>query len=248
MAQYNNQLEPVCSVAHVGINIINVSLVREIKAPNDTKQYKPEYFFFVSCAKGNGSPQQRTYDFQNQFSAKYSIDEVISLSFIMKQFAVGNPFSLKGGYAKFCANGKSVSGQVGEYKGKTVLSLYFNDSNNKIAESLAPEVAFSFGTRLEKLYNLAIDRETQRVLDNPNINQNTRKQQMEQAPQANPYPDNNPYGTVQNFQQPQQNFQQPTQAPQQMPFGMSNQQPQPQSNNPFDNLNSDFNNMMNNFS
>ena len=240
MAQYN-QLEPVCSISHVGVNLINVSLVRELRPPGDSKQYKPEYFFFVSSAKGVGTPQQRSYDFQNQFSAKYSIDEIISLSFVLKQFSMGNMFALKQGYSKFCANGKSVSGQVGpgyKDKEKLVFSLYFNDSNNKIAESLSPEVAFAFGTRLEKLYNLAIDREVQRAIDNPNQNTNNRKQQMDQAPVAN-----DPYGNNQGYQQPQ--YQQPTNNFHQAPPPQQ-QQPQAPAATPFDNLNADFNSMMSN--
>lgn len=225
--------------------------MHEIRAPNDAKNYKPEYFFFVSAAKGSGTPQNRSYDFKSQFTTKYSIDEVISLSFMLKQFAQGNAFALKGGYVKFAANGKNVSGSVGETpKGGIVFNLWFNDGNNKSSEPFTPAVAFSFATRMEKLYNLAIDRETQRAIDNPNINQNARKAQMDQAPNANDYPQqgnqyqqpNNQY--PQQYQQPQQNtpFQQPP---------VNNQYPQQPSNvqqasDPFSDMNASFGNMMSN--
>jgi len=187
-----NQLETVQSLSYPGSNLLTFQLINELTPSIAGKtDLKPKHWYFLTLAPGAGNgAQNRTYNFQNKVTIKFSIVEILSLAFTLNCAAIGNIASVIG-YNKFARSSetKSVSVAISEKQGKygtqRVITLFVNSSSNKYAFGMDCALASSIAKQLEWSAKHATDLELSRVASNKTVhNYNTGQQQ----PQQQPYP------------------------------------------------------------
>lgn len=225
--QYNETLQNVCSFAVTANHLINFQLVRSIPNENVQNQSnaKPEYFGFLTLAPGEGANENRTYNFQNKVTVKFSLQEYMGLSFVLKKWAEGMGKAVFP-YTKFAKSGngsKSVSvweptpKQDGQPKPRMV-SITIKENNNGSTISLTPDQAFATAESLAELFKKGISLEFERQINAPKVTQ----------PRGN----GNSYS---NFNQQSKPMSQPTMVDNSNPFSSSSD---------FQSLGNDFENML----
>lgn len=162
----NDTLEKVCNTSFPANHLLQVSLVKRINtAPDD---YKEKCMFFVTMAPGettsNGA-NNRTYNFSKHISIKYSIREIIGLSFVLKSAAVGRTDVMP--YVKFSGDATakkyvSVRDNIDKKDDNTekrYVSLTISNGTIKPTINFTPDQAYACGIMLEKMYEKAIQLE-----------------------------------------------------------------------------------------
>jgi hypothetical protein len=89
--QYNESLNSIANLSFPYNHLLTIGMVQRITAPNVT-DYKEKLIFFVSLIPGEnqqGQNSNRTYNFQNAMRQKYSIKEILALSFALRESSKG---------------------------------------------------------------------------------------------------------------------------------------------------------------
>jgi len=203
--QYSDNLQNICSFAFPSNHLINFQLIRAV--PNQSIQQssaKAEYFSFITIAPGEGSNENRTYNFQNKINVKFSLQEIAGLSFVLKQWADGRgPTVLP--YAKFARSAqgtKSVSlwepqqnNTDGRPKSRMIsITIKENNNGNGLTISITPDQAYSISVSLKELFTKGINLEFERQMNAPkqvpvqgnsksynNLNNNTNSNPFNQS-------------------------------------------------------------------
>lgn len=157
-------------------HLITIQLLKNTNQ-NDNK-LKPLHFFMFSLVPGViKDDNERTYSYSDIINIKYSIQEIEGLSFVLKQYALGNVNNIN--YVKFSSSNnvdKYVTLMVSDKKTKIkdidivnrIINIKFSVSNNasKVV-SLSCDNAYSIGEVLHQLFKIACKLEFNR---NTNLN------------------------------------------------------------------------------
>jgi len=105
--QYQDDLTPICAVPFPSNHLLNISLV--YRKPNNPNDRKSRYFVFVTLAPGEQVGQyarDRSYNFENQITLKYSLNELGALAYTLKELGKGNKNVIP--YSKFSRSNNNV--------------------------------------------------------------------------------------------------------------------------------------------
>jgi hypothetical protein len=234
--QYNETLQNICNFAITANHLINFQLVRSIPNENIQNQSsaKPEYFGFLTLAPGEGNNENRTYNFQNKVTVKFSLQEYAGLSFVLKKWADGAGKAVFP-YTKFAKSGqgsKSVSvwepQQTAQQNGQPkprMVSITVKENSNGSTISLTPDQAYATSESLAELFKKGINLEFERQINAPKVTQ----------PRGNGNSYNNFNQNSTPFQSAPPSFQPQGQVDNSNPFGPSND---------FQSIGNDFENML----
>jgi hypothetical protein len=204
MAQYNNQLEPIFNWSFPSNNLINISLVREIRLNESWPQSsKTCHFFFINIVGGVKTTENsfgKTYDFKNQsYSIKYSIDEIFGLANALKYAAIGSLNNIFGGYAKFAKSNNNIKNTYlleiepnDRVKTRGVAFGYSQQNPSaKISTSLSSDHAIAMSEILKQMADKAVAFELERmekIVKTRNTNTDFVNQQTERSGYQSPPP------------------------------------------------------------
>lgn len=207
--QYN---ETVCKLVGFSFpfnHLLMVSLMKRI--PNDSQaDYKELFFGFVTCVMGVGQANSRTYDFNQKIVQKFSLKDLESLSFALKQLACNNTNVLP--FTKFTNSGSGAKTLYLQYKENIENFNSMNNSNHqfqsqtqqtqntrkmennivlgssfgniKINIPITKSDAYSIGDIIEKLYDFGLKLEIQAQCDtNSEIKSSSG---VQSSPMSNP--------------------------------------------------------------
>jgi hypothetical protein len=222
--QYSDNLQNICSFAFTSNHLINFQLVRSI--PNQNIQQnsnKPEFFSFITIAPGEGTNENRTYNFQNKTTVKFSLQEICGMSFVLKSWAnSGGKNALP--YTKFARSGqgtKTVSiwepqqQSSGNNQKSRMISITVKDNNNNngLTVSLTPDQAFAVSESIYELFKKGLNMEFERQINSPKISQsrgnsNNTYNNLNQTNNSSfsQNIDNNPFDNNNDFQQVNDEF------------------------------------------
>lgn len=153
----HNTLRTLQNLSFPGSNLLTVQLMYEETPlmPSGKVDFKPKHWYFLTLAPGEGNgPNNRTYNFQNKINIKFSITEILSLSFILHSAAVGNINSVVG-YSKFARSTetKSVSVAISEkntkYGNQRVITLFISSGGAKYSFPMDCGLASAISKQLE---------------------------------------------------------------------------------------------------
>jgi len=227
MANYNskyagNTLITMHNIAHTANHLFTVQLVNSPSAPSTKTNFKAQYFYFVTLAPGKGSGGSRTYDFTAKVNLKFSIAEVMALSFTLQQCAVGNTARVLP-YSKFS---KSETGQKtvsiaesvkqSSYGNSRQITIFVSCNGQKNSINLSPAEAYALAKQLELSSTEATKLEFARLTSTPNIRPASNFQQQPEPMPAQPMMPAQP-----PMQMPAQ--MPPMQPPMTLPFQTTNQ-------------------------
>jgi len=200
-----SQLKTIQSLSYPGSNLLSFQLIQEMSASVPGKSdLKPKHWYFLTLAPGVGKgAANRSYNFQNKVTIKFSIVEILSLSFALHSAAVGNIGAVVG-YSKFAKSSevKSVSVGISEKQSKygtqRMITIFVNSSSNKYAFGVDCALASSISKQLEWSAKMATELEVARI------------KEASIRPAYNVQPQQQPMQNVQ-MQQPMQNVPMPNQ-------------------------------------
>ncbi len=179
---YSDKLDIIYNMGFPYNHLITIALMKRTPIQNlNVKDYKERFFYFLTLAPGVGTADNRTYDFQQKISLKYSLRELCSLSFALKQCSTGNENNVLP-YTKFAKNDNQtknisiwVSSKTSQSNNQThnskIINFSFN-SNTKYAVALAPSDAFSIGEIFKNLFDYGLKLEIDFRQNNPLVNNN----------------------------------------------------------------------------
>lgn len=193
--QYTDKLVKLAGFSFPFNNLLMVSLTKRI--PADSQDQKETHFGFVTCVMGVGNNNDRTYDFNQKIVQKFSLKDLGSLSFTLKELARNNLQVLP--FTKFTNSGSGSKTLYIQYKEQLDNFNNINNYNNqnqfqngqtqnvrrvqnnivvgcshnnlKINIPLSKFDAYSIADIIEKLYNVGIKLEIEDQI-NKNKNQN----------------------------------------------------------------------------
>lgn len=164
---YNDKIDPIFNTGFAFNNLMTVGYVKRTSLDINKKDYKDRHFFFISMIAGVGQGQNRTYDFSKRVSMKFSMREISSLAFILKQCAIGNHDNVLP-YMKFSSDSKNCSIWI-ETEPKTFnnrqvilkkICIAINSrSTDRLTIALSPAEAYGIGETFEFLFNEAMKAE-----------------------------------------------------------------------------------------
>ena len=120
--QYDENVVKLIGFSFPFNHLLMVSLMKRI--PNST-DYKELYFGFITCVTGVGQVNSRTYDFTQKIVQKFSLRDLNTLAFALKQLAINNTTVLP--FTKFTNSGSGVKTLYLQYKENLE---NFNNSQN----------------------------------------------------------------------------------------------------------------------
>jgi len=183
--QYKETLQNICSFSFPANHLVNFQLVRAI--PNNTvtqnSTAKSEYFSFITIAPGEVANENRTYNFQNKITIKFSLQEIAGLSFVLKTCANGmGKVALP--YTKFARSGqgsKTVSvwepapaqqTQDNIRKARAINITIKENNTNGFTIAITPDQAFAISESLNELFKKGISLEFERQINTPKVTSN----------------------------------------------------------------------------
>lgn len=125
--QYNEDLIKLAGFSFPFNNLLLVSLIKRV--PKDTQDQKETHLGFVTCVLGVGANNNRTYDFQQKIVQKFSLKDLQSLAFTLKQLALSDTQVLP--FTKFTNSGSGSKTLYIQYKENLD---NFNNVNNNNAQ------------------------------------------------------------------------------------------------------------------
>jgi len=198
---YNEKLQQLFNWGFPSNHLLTVGVsqrIPNITGGNQRQDLKEKIICFVTLAPGAGAGSDRTYDFQQKISQKFSTREIGSLADILYQCAVGNDVLVLP-YSKFSnSTGQSktlsvwVSQKQTQIAGNVVNVRNINITisyTNKYTISMTCDQAFGMAKILNKLFDRAIECELDIQRQNPMINfdgnsSNNNNQSFSQSPQT----------------------------------------------------------------
>lgn len=155
-----------------GINALTVSLVEE----TEPKDFHTRYFFFlraIPSIKSDTSSTGRTYDTKSSINFKMEAEKLLSLSFALEQYALGKGKIYEdvfGSFTVFADGSKSQFGSGGKKSmfvslgtnnktNKSLINIFFSESERKIPFFFTPYEAHSIAIVFETLAKKCIDME-----------------------------------------------------------------------------------------
>ena len=134
--QYDEELYRQCGFSFPSNNLFLISLMKVV--PKKTNYQKESYIGMITFVLGIGDKNNRTYDFKQKIVQKFSLKDLMSLSFTLKQLALSNTLVLP--YTKFTNSGS----------GAKTLYLQYKDqgSNNQAPNTAATNIVLggSYGS------------------------------------------------------------------------------------------------------
>jgi hypothetical protein len=167
--QYNETLTPLWNISFAANHLLQVSLVQRVPAPNLNKpDLKEKVFGFVTLAPGDGAGNSRTYNFQNKVTQKFQLREIESLSFVLRQLAIGNQNVLP--YTKFTRSQQgqkmlsvwvaSKIQQMGQQQVNVkTINVTIDAGGAKSTLNMSPDQAYGFGSYLNELFKNGVSKE-----------------------------------------------------------------------------------------
>ena len=200
--QYNSQLEQVCGLSFPSNHMLQIQLMREVKPPRQDGRMdqRAAYWAFVTIAPGVGEGSSRTYQFKDgSISQKFSLQEIIGLSFVLNQIAKGMtqtvlPYSkfTRGTSSKVLFINEMVKDQtVGNQQMKVRMAqLTIRDNGKNVNHSiqLSMDQAHAMAMSLIEIFKKGMDLELTRQITTPKQQQSyghqngAVQQPMQQAP------------------------------------------------------------------
>ena len=177
MQQYNETLTPLWNITFAANHLLQISLVQRVPPPNLNKpDIKEKIFGFVTLAPGDGSGSSRTYNFQNKVTQKFQLREIESMSFILRQLAIGNQNVLP--YTKFTRSqqGQKILSiwmssklqQMGQQQvNMKSVNITIDASGAKSTLNLTIDQAYGLGSYLNELFKKGVDKEFELQLQQP---------------------------------------------------------------------------------
>jgi len=177
---YNNngKLMTVAGTSLPSNHIININLMQQVEnltSPGPYLDTKPKFFFLYSLAPGVGNQQNRSYNFQDAISLKFSLQEMSGLVEVMREVAKANIYVLP--FIKFSkSNGESKSVSImhstKENKfapsGKEpVITIMTVKGSQKNGLSVSPAQALGFCKMVDNLVNRGMNLEIDRQINAP---------------------------------------------------------------------------------
>lgn len=155
-----------------GINALTVSMVEE----TEPKDFHTRYFFFlraIPSIKSDTSSTGRTYDTKSSINFKMEAEKLLSLSFALEQYALGKGKIYEdvfGSFTVFADGSKSQFGSGGKKSmfvslgtnnknNKSLINIFFSESERKIPFFFTPYEAHSIAVVFETLAKKCIDME-----------------------------------------------------------------------------------------
>jgi len=176
------------NIAHPANHLLTVQLVAQESAPSTRINLKPEHFYFLTLAPGEGNAANRTYNFANKINLKFSISEIFALSFTLQQCSIGNgkrvlPYSK---FARSQSGQKTVSvieGTKNTKMGETrTITIFVNCDGNNNAITLSPAEAYGLSKQLDLSAVEATKLEFTRISSQPSFQQQQSVNQPQQQP------------------------------------------------------------------
>lgn len=161
--QYNEKLYRVIGMNFPYNNLILVSLMKRVSMVSNEKSFdKESYIVLITGVLGvTNDSNLRTYDFNRKIVQKYSLKDLKSLAFSLKELGKSNPSILP--YTKFTNSGegsKSLYLQYREYnpnnKNSNAINFGFSWRDIKINTQLTKYDAYAIGECLDKIYEFGI--------------------------------------------------------------------------------------------
>jgi len=175
--QYNETLVPLWNITFAANHLLQVSLVQRVPPPNLNKpDIKEKVFGFVTLAPGDGAGNSRTYNFQNKVTQKFQLREIESMSFILRQLAIGNQGVLP--YTKFTRSqqGQKILSiwessklqQIGQQQiNAKLINITIDAGGAKSTLNLTADQAYGFGSYLNELFKNGVSKEFELQLQQP---------------------------------------------------------------------------------
>lgn len=175
--QYNETLTPLWNISFAANHLLQISLVQRVPAPNLNKpDLKEKIFGFVTLAPGDGSGSNRTYNFQNKITQKFQLREIESLSFVLRQLAIGNQSVVP--YTKFTRSQQgqkmlsvwvsSKLQQMGQQQiNVKTINISIDAGGGKSTLNLTVDQAYGFGSYLNELFKCGVTKEFELQLQQP---------------------------------------------------------------------------------
>jgi hypothetical protein len=248
--QYNETLTPICFTSFASNHLLQISIVQRTPTINLNKpDIKDKIFAFVTLAPGDGTGNNRTYNFQNKITQKFNLREIEGLSFILRQLAIGNQSVLP--YSKFTRSQQgqkmlsvwmsTKTQQLGQqqYNIRNI-NITIDASGAKSTLTLTVDQAYSLGSVLNEMFRHGLEREFKLQEEQPSYVQNQASAQslpFNQPQQQMVTAQNQPQQPVMQNQPQMFNQPQPTMQNQPQIFNQPGQQ------SSVDELKTEFQNM-----
>lgn len=176
--QYNEDLYKIAGFSFPNNNLLLIALMKRI-SKNSEKNDKENYIAFVTTVLGVGNGNNRTYDFNQKIVQKFSLRELKSLVFAIKQLAKNDISILP--YSKFTNSGEGSKTLYLKFHSRNQQNFNNNNNNNaqdaiilgaswnqlKINLNFNKYDAYGVADAIEQLYNLGMKLEL-----NEQINRN----------------------------------------------------------------------------
>ena len=212
MAQYSDELINKFSLNFPSNNLLSVDLINAV--PTTASRYgvdtKSQHFCFINFVPGEGSEENKTYNFKNKIVIKYSLLELEGLSKVLENNAtsLGQAFSPYKKFAKSEGGNKNISvWQTGnEIPGpnntkinKRTLFIQIQSASNKICISLTPDQAYALSSALHLIYLKGFDLEFERISKAPRVQQSSTQSYNQPQPQGGFVAPEPEYHSTNNF-------------------------------------------------
>jgi hypothetical protein len=208
MAGFSDTINNIYSFSFAGSSLITFGLVHI--TPQQQKfdrNLKSEHHVFVTFAPGEGGGNSRTYNFQKKISIKFSLMEIESLSFVLKNNAETTG-GATAGYVKF-ANSKDGGQkklsmrQQGEADKRKIQMGAMAGSNN-VSITMAPDQAYALSSSLHEMFLMGNKLEIERMMKAPKLSAPKQQNNYTQSPQGYTAPTPDPQPQQQQNMQPTQ--------------------------------------------
>lgn len=194
--QYNDILTPICQFGFSFNHLLTIVLMkRDTNTPN-VKDLKEHYFFFVTLIPGVGDKSNRTYDFKQKIAMKYSLRELASFIFVLKQCSIGNDnavlpyrkFSRQQSISKNCSiwstNAVKNAGQPTQTSNKAI-TISFEINQTKFHMSLSPADAAGIAETLQPVMEKGLKLEIDYQINIPKSLNNNSGSNYNELPSIN---------------------------------------------------------------
>lgn len=160
--QYNEDLYKVAGFSFPNNNLLLVALMKRVVKATE-KNDKETYIAFVTTVLGVGNGNNRTYDFSQKVVQKFSLRELKSLSFAIKQLAQNNISILP--YSKFTNSGDGSKtlylnfhsrNESNTNNGQDIIVIGASWNKLKINLNFSKYDAYGVADSIEQLYNLGM--------------------------------------------------------------------------------------------
>lgn len=179
--EYSENIYRVAGFSFPSNNLFLAALIKSVPKTNDKKFEKESYFFFITCVLGVTNDTLRTYDFNQKVAQKFSLKDLKSLSFALKELAKSNESVLP--YTKFTNSGDGAKSLYLQSKTndkqQTSIILGASWKNLKINTTFTKSDAYAVADLLDHLYELGmkleLDEQYKRFTESQDLNpiQNT---------------------------------------------------------------------------